>query len=140
MPELSVCIAKMVGARLRELRLDAELTQVQVADRTGIRRRMISHMEQGDFCPALSFVARYAAALGLDAATVLVCLDVAWIDARRAAQGLWLAPPKPRLGPPRLSAPAPPARRRRSTKRVVVPKPRAKPEGRAPLAVYSAKR
>jgi DNA-binding transcriptional regulator YiaG len=64
--QLSDCVAHLVGARLRELRTDAELTQTEIARRTGIHRPI---------------VARYAAALGLDTATVLVCLDVEWLEA-----------------------------------------------------------
>jgi transcriptional regulator with XRE-family HTH domain len=72
-----------VGARLRELRVDAELTQSEVARRTGIHRPIIARIERGKHEPSLEVVSTYARALELDAATVLVCLDDPWIEAGR---------------------------------------------------------
>lgn len=77
---------KLVGARLRELRLDAELTQSEISDLTGIHRPIVSRLERGTHSASLESIARYAGALGLDLATVLVCLDEDWIEAGRAAR------------------------------------------------------
>jgi len=87
--QLSGCIAKMVGARLRELRLDAEMGQRQLARAARLNHSTVKDMESGRYCCSLEHIAQYAAALGLDIGTVLVCLDDDWIDARRAVRHLW---------------------------------------------------
>lgn len=84
--ELARCIAKIVGARLRELRVDAEMTQEQIADATGIHRPVVARMERGIHVADVDTVTRYANALGLGLADVLVCLDEAWIEAGQQAK------------------------------------------------------
>lgn len=74
-------IAERVGVRLRELRRDAELSQAEIARRTGIHRPIVGRIERGVHVASLDTVRRYAAALDLDVATVLVCLDEAWVAA-----------------------------------------------------------
>lgn len=71
-------IARVVGARLRELRIDAELTTEQVAQLMGSHRPIVSRLENGKHDPDLNSISRYARALGLDLADVLVCLDPDW--------------------------------------------------------------
>jgi transcriptional regulator with XRE-family HTH domain len=78
-------LAQRVGARLRELRQDAELTQQEVADRMGSHRPIVSRIESGKHLPSLGEVARYAAVLDLDLITVLVCIDDRWHDAAARA-------------------------------------------------------
>jgi transcriptional regulator with XRE-family HTH domain len=79
----AIALAARVGARLRELREDAELTQREIADRMRSHRPIISRLERGDHLQTVGEVARYAAALELDLATVLVCLDDAWHQAAK---------------------------------------------------------
>ncbi|MER7756715.1 helix-turn-helix transcriptional regulator [Kitasatospora sp. NPDC097643] len=51
---------------LREFRLQAGLTQEDLAERSGVSRHAISMLESGKRCPRLSSVNRLAAGLGLD--------------------------------------------------------------------------
>lgn len=80
-------LAKRVGARLRELRLDAEITQAELARRVKIHRPIVGRVERGVHLLRLEEVARYAAALELDVVTVLVCLDENWIAAGDVLRG-----------------------------------------------------
>jgi transcriptional regulator with XRE-family HTH domain len=79
-------IAKIVGARIRELRVDAEMTQAELARRIGTHRPIMGRIERGIHQSDLHTVARIAAALELDLPTVLVCLDDSWARAQDAAQ------------------------------------------------------
>lgn len=72
-------LARRVGARVRELRLDAEMTQEALARRCGSHRPIISRTERGVHELDLRFAARIARALGIDLPTLLVCLDPEWI-------------------------------------------------------------
>lgn len=85
MTALSTVIAKRVGARVRELRRDAEMIQGELARRVYTHRPIVSRVERGLHMPCLEELARYAAALELDIATLLVCLDDTWIEAGREA-------------------------------------------------------
>jgi transcriptional regulator with XRE-family HTH domain len=77
-------IAHVVGERIRELRVDAEITQGELARRIGSHRPIISRIERGVHEPDLRTVARIAGALELELATVLVCLDADWRSAGHA--------------------------------------------------------
>lgn len=85
-------LAQRVGARLRELRRDAEITQREVAARMGTHRPVVTRLESGKHLPRLDEVARYGAALGLDLATVLVCLDAGWCAGAARARAALEAP------------------------------------------------
>ena len=61
-----------LGARLRALRLEAGLTQAEVARRTGIHRPNIARVEAGRHTPSLETVARLAHAIGVPTSLVLV--------------------------------------------------------------------
>jgi putative transcriptional regulator len=65
----------VVGARVRELRLEAELTQQELADRIGSHRPIIGRIERGVHVVTLEVCVRVAAALELDLGTLLACLD-----------------------------------------------------------------
>lgn len=67
-----------IAQRLRELRVDAELTQAEVARRTGIQRPVIARIERGMHMCSLETLTRIAGALDLDMETVCVVLDPAW--------------------------------------------------------------
>ena len=69
-------LAERVGARIRELRLDAELKQRELADLIGVPRPVMGRIERGVHQTDLHTVARIAHALDLDLLTVLApCLD-----------------------------------------------------------------
>ncbi len=57
---------KVFGARLKELRERAGLTQKGLADQAGISQRAVSHWEQGLREPSWSNVLALAEALGVD--------------------------------------------------------------------------
>jgi len=61
-----------LGARLRELRLEAGLTQAELARRTGIHRPNIARVEAGRHTPSLETLARLANAIGVSTTHVLV--------------------------------------------------------------------
>ena len=61
-----------LGARLRELRLAAGLTQAELARRTGIHRPNIARVEAGRHTPSLETLSRIATAIGVPATQVLV--------------------------------------------------------------------
>ncbi len=60
-----------LGARLRELRLEAGLTQADVARRTGIHRPNIARVEAGRHTPSLETLSRLASAIGVPTTRVL---------------------------------------------------------------------
>lgn len=64
-----------LGARVRELRRAAGLTQAELARRTGIHRPNIARVEAGRHTPSLETLARLAAAIGVPTATVLAVDD-----------------------------------------------------------------
>jgi DNA-binding XRE family transcriptional regulator len=61
-----------LGARLRQLRLAAGLTQAELARRTGIHRPNIARVEAGRHTPSLETLARIANAIGVSTTHVLV--------------------------------------------------------------------
>jgi DNA-binding XRE family transcriptional regulator len=60
-----------LGARLKELRLEAGLTQAELARRTGIHRPNIARVEAGRHTPSLETLSRLATAIGVPATRVL---------------------------------------------------------------------
>ncbi len=60
-----------LGARLRQLRLEAGLTQAELAKRTGIHRPNIARVEAGRHTPSLETLARLASAIGVPTTRVL---------------------------------------------------------------------
>lgn len=60
-----------LGARLRELRLEAGLTQADLARRTGIHRPNIARVEAGRHTPSLETLSRLAGAIGVPTTRVL---------------------------------------------------------------------
>jgi DNA-binding XRE family transcriptional regulator len=60
-----------LGARLRELRVAAGLTQAELARRTGIHRPNIARVEAGRHTPSLDTLTRLASAIGVPATRVL---------------------------------------------------------------------
>jgi DNA-binding XRE family transcriptional regulator len=60
-----------LGARLKELRLAAGLTQAELARRTGIHRPNIARVEAGRHTPSLETLSRIAGAIGVPTTHVL---------------------------------------------------------------------
>jgi ribosome-binding protein aMBF1 (putative translation factor) len=63
--------ARSVGDRLRELRLEAGLTQVALAGRLGTTQSAIARLEAGGQRTSLEAIRRIADALGCDVALVI---------------------------------------------------------------------
>ena len=61
-----------LGARLRQLRKAAGLTQAELARRTGIHRPNIARVEAGRHTPSLETLARLASAIGVPTTAVLI--------------------------------------------------------------------
>ncbi len=60
-----------IGARVRALRLEAGLTQADLAQRTGIYRPNIARVESGRHTPSLDTLSRLASAIGVSPARIL---------------------------------------------------------------------
>lgn len=68
-------IGALVGARIRNRREAAGMTQAQVADASGIQRPIVARIERGTHAPSLYTVMRIASALGARPSTLLEVLD-----------------------------------------------------------------
>ena len=71
---------RLIGAQLRILRKDANLTQRQVAERLGVPQSVISKLETGERSLFLDEVAPYSKALGVDPDVVLERADYALVS------------------------------------------------------------
>jgi transcriptional regulator with XRE-family HTH domain len=60
-----------LGRNLRRARLDRELTQEEVAERSGVHATEVSRIESGKRDPQVSTVQRLAEAVGLSASDLL---------------------------------------------------------------------
>jgi len=60
-----------LGARLRKLRLEAGLTQAELARRTGIHRPNIARVEAGRHTPSLETLAKFSSAIGVPTSRIL---------------------------------------------------------------------
>jgi len=78
-------IAKLVGARIRELRVDTEMSKRELARRARTHPPIISRIEHGVHVPDLWTLAELARALELDVETVLMGVDWGEIDAAACA-------------------------------------------------------
>jgi transcriptional regulator with XRE-family HTH domain len=63
------------GARLRELRTVAGLTQCELADAIGAAQATICHLERGDTRPSLTMITKLALALDADVDALVVLGD-----------------------------------------------------------------
>lgn len=68
-------VAEVFGARLREVRQERGLTQVQVGERTGIAQNHISEIERGIRVPSVVTMLRLAAALECDPTDLVAVFD-----------------------------------------------------------------
>jgi DNA-binding XRE family transcriptional regulator len=60
-----------VSARLKKMRIDAEMTQDQLASKAGLERKTINRIENGHFSPNLSSLIRICNALKVKPSQVL---------------------------------------------------------------------
>ena len=67
--------AQLFGARLRELRTAADLSQRELAKRCGTSAAAISNFEAGNNAPTLGTLVRLAEALGCNVTELVVVLD-----------------------------------------------------------------
>lgn len=61
----SQAVLSVIGSRLKSYRIDASLTQEELADRAGVSRRSIQYMERGDDVK-FGTIIKVLMALGLD--------------------------------------------------------------------------
>ena len=74
-------LSRLLSARIRELRLEAEMTQEQLARRARTYRPLVARVERGSYTIRLSTVYRYAKALDVEPMVILCVLDEWWRDA-----------------------------------------------------------
>ena len=67
--------AELFGQRLRQLRNDRGVTQVELAEASGLIDTYISDMERGLKVPSLTTILRLAAALGCKVADLVTVFD-----------------------------------------------------------------
>jgi transcriptional regulator with XRE-family HTH domain len=68
---------QVFGDRIRELRQDRELTQVQLAERCGFPQARISELERGSRAPNLVTMLRLALALECNVSELVAVFDKA---------------------------------------------------------------
>lgn len=75
MQDIDICdsqtLYRMVGSRVRQLRLEQHLTQEQLAERAGISASFLGHIERGSRKLSLDSFCRIARALGCTADDLL---------------------------------------------------------------------
>jgi len=64
---------KIVASALRKLRINAELSQDELAQRAGIDRKTINRIENGHFSPTLDTITRLSLVLKIAPGTLLGC-------------------------------------------------------------------
>ena len=60
-----------IGKLLRQIRIDADVTQVHIAKTTGLSKQMVSKMESYNGNPTLSTLVKYCDCIGLDLVKLL---------------------------------------------------------------------
>jgi transcriptional regulator with XRE-family HTH domain len=68
-------LAKLVGERIRELRLEAEFTFDAFVEETGLGRGYVSELERGTVVPTIGTLAKVAKALQLSIADLVAIGD-----------------------------------------------------------------
>jgi len=71
---------ELLGARVRQMRTRRGLTQVIVAERSGLPQSHVSEIERGVMIPNLVTLLRLAAALECKASTLVAALDSADVN------------------------------------------------------------
>lgn len=72
---------RLVAARLREMRFEAEMTQQQVADGCGLSRKTIATLESGRANVSIRHVFEYAKGVDIDPREIVCVLDEWWRSA-----------------------------------------------------------
>lgn len=72
---VDIQLAKAIGARILELRLQCGLTQLELAERIGSQRPVVTRMERGLHVPAVQTLARVAQAFGIGLAELFQGVD-----------------------------------------------------------------
>lgn len=95
-----------VAERIRELRLEAGLSQRQVAKRIKSHREIVARMESGRHTLTLETVARLAHAFECQLVDILVVLDThpQWDVARGCWRGMYVEGARPTEEPPKGEA------------------------------------
>lgn len=83
MVDFSAPPQKRLGQYIRQLRIDAEITQTEMARRCKTHRPIVGRWESGLHHLTLEVLVRIAAALDLEIETLLVVEDPAWCEAGR---------------------------------------------------------
>lgn len=73
-----------LGSRIREMRLQLEMSQEDLGEASGLHRTYIGHIERGEVNPSLLNLLKLAAALGIDASELVVGLAQTIGDPRTA--------------------------------------------------------
>lgn len=84
--DLSAAPWLRLGQRIRELRVDAEMTQVELAERCGVERPHVNRWEHGKHTLSVETLVRAAAGLDVDLETVCVVLDERWCASARVIE------------------------------------------------------
>jgi transcriptional regulator with XRE-family HTH domain len=64
-----------IGHRIRELRIDQDLTQEDLADRADVHRAVVGFIERGEREPGVSLVWRLAEGLGVSMAELMAGIE-----------------------------------------------------------------
>ncbi len=62
---------RMIGERLKQLRLDAHVTQAQLAEAVGVLRTSVTNIEAGRQKPPLHLLYRMCVALGVEVTSIV---------------------------------------------------------------------
>jgi transcriptional regulator with XRE-family HTH domain len=73
-----------LGKRVRTRRARLEISQEDLADRSGLHRTYVGHLERGEVNPSLLNILKVAAALDIDAGELVVGLAQDLDDPRSA--------------------------------------------------------
>lgn len=84
--DLSLPLPQRLGAWLRELRIDAELSAMEMARRCNTHRPIVCRWESGRHVPSLETLHVIARVLDLDLAVLCVVLDDDWCQSARAVE------------------------------------------------------
>lgn len=70
-------VGEVFGERLREVRRNHRMTQVQVSERSGLAQNHISELEHGERMPSLITLLKLAAAIGCKPTDLLAPFNTA---------------------------------------------------------------
>lgn len=102
---------EFLGREVRRRRRTSEMTMQDLADRSGLSRRMVSNIELGQANPSLVTVAKVARALGTDFTSLTreTSVDALVVNAPGSVPGIWSSPAGSRAALAVASTVQPPA-------------------------------